>query len=157
MATQGEPTPETTPLEPGPKPSPEIDGWKLVAAMLTFGILASGTLWGYWYYHTAPFIPLQVAIADEFPGSAPRVDGGHRRIHKDTAGLLWIIMRVDFNPKDEPEKSQSTVDRVVELAHKHVEIEEFEKLTVRLFFGEMEKEIHKLDFEVPVEKESPAK
>jgi hypothetical protein len=149
-------TPETTPPEAGTIPSPEIDGWKLVAAMLTFGFLASGTLWGYWYYHTAPFIPLQVAIADEFPGSAPRVDGGQRRIHKDTAGLLWIIMRVDFNPKDDSEKSQRVVDRVVELAYKHVEIEEFEKLNVRLFFGEMEKEIHKVDFEVPVEKESPA-
>ena len=53
-------------------PGPEIDGWKLVLVMLTFGILASGTLWGYWYYHTAPFIPLQVAIADEFPAALAR-------------------------------------------------------------------------------------
>ena len=149
-------TSETTPPENSPKPSPEIDGWKLVAAMLTFGIVASGTLWGYWYYHTAPFIPLQVAIADEFPGSAPRVDGGQRRIHKDTAGLLWIIMRVDFNPKDDAEKSQRVVDRVVELAREHVEMGTYENLTVRLFFGEMEKEIHKVDFEVPVGNEPVA-
>ena len=59
-------------------------------------------------------------------------------------------MRVDFNPKDNAEKSQRVVDRVVELAREHVEMDEFEMLTVRLFFGEMEKEIHKVDFEVPV-------
>ena len=127
---------------------PEIDGWKLVLVMLTFGILASGTLWGYWYYHTAPFIPLQVAIADEFPGSAPRVDGGKRKIHKGTPSHLWIIMRVDFKPQDDEAKSLATVDRVHKLADKHLDLSEYEQITVRLFFGEMEKGIHKRDFDI---------
>lgn len=131
-------------------PGPEIDGWKLVLVMMTFGILASGTLWGYWYYHTAPFIPLQVAIADEFPGSAPRVDGGQRKMHKGTESLLWIIMRVDFKPQENPQKSEHTVDRVKKLAEENLDLSPYEQLTVRLFFGEMEKEIHKRDFEFPL-------
>ena len=40
-------TAENAPAE-SKSASPEIDGWKLVLVMLTFGILASGTLWGYW-------------------------------------------------------------------------------------------------------------
>ena len=128
----------------------EIDGWKLVFAMLTFGALATSTLWGYWYYHSAPFIPLQVAIAQEFPASAPRVDGGQRRMHKGTEELLWVIMRVKFNPQDEPEKSRMTVDRVVELAKETIDLDGYEQLTVRLFFGDLEREIHKADFEVPL-------
>ena len=139
-------TAENAPPE-SDSPGPEIDGWKLVLIMLTFGILASGTLWGYWYYHTAPFIPLQVAIADEFPGSAPRVDGGKRKIHKGTPSHLWIIMRVDFKPQDDEAKSNATVERVRELSDEHLDLSEYEQLTVRLFFGEMEKEIHKRDFE----------
>lgn len=144
-----------TTTDPAPPEStstigPEIAGWKLVLAMLSFGLLASGTLWGYWYYHTAPFIPLQTAIAKEFPGSAPRVDGGQRRIHKGSSKLVWIIMRVEFKPQDEPEKSQRTVDRVVQLAREHVELEPFEQINVRLFFGELEQEIHKVDFEIPL-------
>ncbi len=118
--------------------------------MMTFGILASGTLWGYWYYHTAPFIPLQVAIADEFPGSAPRVDGGQRKMHKGTESLLWIIMRVDFKPQENPNRAEHTVGRVKKLAEEHLDLSEYRHLTVRLFFGEMEKEIHKLDFEFPL-------
>jgi len=131
----------------------EIDGWKLVFAMLIFGALTTGTLWGYWYYHSAPFIPLQIAIAEEFPGSAPRVDGGQRKMHQGTDALLWIIMRVDFNPQAEPEKSRLTVDRVVELAQATIDLDNYEQLTVRLFFGDLEKEIHKSDFEVPLVKE----
>lgn len=140
-------TTENAPAE-SESTGPEIEGWKLVLVMLTFGILASGTLWGYWYYHTAPFIPLQVAIADEFPGSAPRVDGGKRKIHKGTPAHLWVIMRVDFKPQDDEAKSITTVERVRELADEHLDLSEYEQLTVRLFFGEMEKEIHKRDFEL---------
>jgi len=136
------------PPDSGYSAGSEIDGWKLVFAMLAFGAAATGTLWGYWYYHSAPFIPLQIAIAEEFPESAPRVDGGQRKMHRGTEALLWIIMRVKFDPQTEPEKSRLTVDRVVELAHEKVDLQSYEQLTVRLFFGDLEKEIHKADFEV---------
>lgn len=141
---------ENSPSDSTDPTGPEIDGWKLVLVMLTFGILASGTLWGYWYYHTAPFIPLQVAIAEEFPGSAPRVDGGQRKMHKGTESLLWIIMRVDFKPQEDPQKAEQTVARVRKLATEHLDLSPYEQLTVRLFFGEMEKEIHRLDFDFPL-------
>ena len=113
--------------------------------MFAFASLATGTLWTYWYYHTAPFIPLQQAIAAEFHGSAPRVDGGRRRMHKGTPSQLWIIMRVEFDVENDDATVERTVTRVAELAHEHLQLDEFEQLKIRLFRGEPEKYLHKRD------------
>jgi hypothetical protein len=128
----------------------EVPGKVVVAIMFTFGVLCTGTLWTYWFYHTQPFIPLQVAISAEFKGSAPRVDGGARKLHKGTPTLLWIIMRVDFRPDLDREKSATVSKRVVELSQENLDLTKFEQLNIRLFFGELEKEIHTLDAEVPI-------
>jgi hypothetical protein len=125
-----------------------ISGKYIVAVMFTFGIIATGTLWFFWYYHTQPFIPLQKAIAAEYPDSAPRVDGGQRRMHSDTPRLLWIIMRVKIHPSDDAVAAQQTVDTVTALAKKHVDISLYDQINVRLFRGDPEKQIHKKDFEV---------
>ena len=123
--------------------------------MFTFGVLSTGALWTYWFYHTQPFIPLQQAISAEFKGSAPRVDGGARKLHKGTPTLLWIIMRVDFRPDLDREKAATVSKRVVELSQEHLDLTEFEQLNIRLFFGELEKEIHTLDAEVPIASGQP--
>ncbi len=128
----------------------EVPGKVVVAIMFTFGVLSTGVLWTYWFYHTQPFIPLQVAISTEFKGSAPRVDGGARKLHKGTPTLLWIIMRVDFRPDLDREKSATVSKRVVELSQENLDLTNFEQLNIRLFFGELEKEIHTLDAEVPI-------
>lgn len=125
-----------------------VSGRKLVVLMFAFGILASGTLWTYWYYHTAPFVPLQRAISAEFPGSAPRVDGGQRKIHRGTPTLLWVIARVDFRPDQDSEKARQMVDRIVELTKTTIDSSDYEQVNVRLFQGELEKMIHKRDFPV---------
>ncbi len=128
----------------------EVPGKVVVAIMFTFGVLCTGALWTYWFYHTQPFIPLQIAISAEFKGSAPRVDGGARKLHKGTPKLLWIIMRVDFRPDLDREKSATVSKRVVELSQENLDLTKFEQLNIRLFFGELEKEIHTLDAEVPI-------
>lgn len=117
---------------------------------MAFGLLASGTLWTYWSYHTAPFIPMQIAIADEFPGSAPRVDGGQRKMHKGTPRLLWVVMRVNFNPVADTAQAHKVTQRVMVLAHDNLDLSQFDQLNLRQFYGEPEKELHRVDFEVPL-------
>jgi hypothetical protein len=133
----------------------EIPGSAIVALMFAFGTITTGALWTYWFYHTQPFIPLQQAISAEFKGSAPRVDGGARKLHKGTPKLLWIIMRVDFRPDLDREQSATVSERVVELSQEHLDLTKFEQLNIRLFFGELEKEIHTLDAEVPIDAGQP--
>lgn len=133
----------------------EIHGSIIVAVMFTFGALATAGLWTYWFYHTQPFIPLQKAISAEFKGSAPRVDGGSRRLHKGAPELLWIIMRVDFRPDLDRERAAQVSRRVVALSQEHLDLTRFQQLNIRLFFGELEKEIHTLDAEVPIDDGQP--
>jgi len=127
-----------------------VSGSAVVALIFTFGAVATGTLWTCWYYHTAPFIPFQKAIADEFEASAPRVDGGTRRIHKGTQSHLWVIMRVEFDVEEKDARVHQTVNRVVELAAEHLDLSIYDQINVRLFRGEPERYLHKRDVEVPV-------
>ena len=154
MSTQSDPAEDAPPL-PRKRRRGEIPGAAVIAVMFTFGVLSTGALWTYWFYHTQPFIPLQQAISAEFKGSAPRVDGGARKLHKGTPTLLWIIMRVDFRPDLDREKAATVSKRVVELSQEHLDLTEFEQLNIRLFFGELEKEIHTLDAEVPIASGQP--
>jgi hypothetical protein len=129
--------------------SGEVSGPLVIAIMFAFASIATGILWFYWYYHSAPFAPLQKAIAEEFRLSAARVDGGQRRMHKDSPRLLWIVLRVDFQP-DEGEASLSAVGRIADLAEKHVDLASYDQLNVRLFIGEPEKYLHKQDYKIPI-------
>ena len=124
-------------------------GKRVVVGMFVFAVLITGALWFYWYYHTQPFIPLQKAIAAEFPNSAPRVDGGQRRIHRNSPRLLWVVMRVEFDPASD-ELADRTANRVVELAREHLNLANYDQVNIRLFRGEPEKTIHRRDLEVPL-------
>jgi hypothetical protein len=118
--------------------------------MFAFGGIATAILWYFWYYHTQPFVPLQKAIAAQYPDSQPRVNGGQRRMHRDTPRLLWVVMRVTYHPIDDKPEAQATVDKVIELARKHVDIAEYDQINVRLFRGDPENQLFKQDFEVSV-------
>lgn len=135
--------PDSSDRQPG-----EISGRIVVLSMFVFAVTATGALWTYWYYHSAPFVPLQVAIAEEFSGSSPRVDGGQRKMHKETSTLLWIIMRVEFDPEQDANQSLKTFHRVLELAREHLDLNPYEQLNVRLFRGDPEKTIHSRDLSV---------
>ena len=76
-------------------------GRMIVALMFLLGILATSFLYGYWTLHLMPFMPLQEAIVAEFPGSAPRVDGGRKKMHKDTPLILRIAMKSEIDPLSE--------------------------------------------------------
>lgn len=132
-----------------------VSGPLVVCGMIVFGLILSSLLWTYWYLHTAPFDDLQVAIGTEFKHSVPRVRGGQRRIHKGTPRLLWIVMRLDFNPKDDTERARKVADRVVEISQEHVDLHEYEQLNLRQYFGEPEKAVHQVDFQIPLEDSRP--
>lgn len=127
-----------------------VSGSAVVALMFAFGAVATGILWTYWYYHSAPFMPLEAAIGNEFRGSAPRVDGGQRRMHKGTPTQLWITMRVFFEVENDEAQVRSTVNRVIELAEQKLDLKNFQFVTVRLFRGELEKYLHKQDVEFEI-------
>src|SRR3990172_7938391 len=81
----------------------ELSGKWVVIGMFVFAIAATAGLFAYWELHTAPFRELQDALAQEFPRSRPRVEGGQRKKHKHTPRILSIVLRVEFDPTaDEP-------------------------------------------------------
>ncbi len=113
--------------------------------MFLFASIATGCLWFYWYYHNAPFVPLQRALAKEFVGCQPRVDGGQQKMHRGGPKLLWVILRMQFKPDDDPARSVKVAERVRELLTEALPGHDFEVLTVRLFYGEPERVLHKVD------------
>ena len=139
------------PLRIRTRHSGTVSGPTVVALMVTFGAIATAALWVYWYYHSAPFIPLQRAISAEFPRSSPRVDGGRRKIHKGTPSEIWIIMRVEFDVETDEAASTAAVERVRQLANQHLTPGEYETLHVRLYRGKPEQYIQKRDTDIPLD------
>jgi len=99
-------------------PDKVIAGSKVVFAMFGLGFLITGMLYLYWSLHTAPFLPLQQAIADEFEDSRPRVEGGQKKKHQETPPILRVVMKVDFDPNDSQrsEEIETLFNRLAELA-----------------------------------------
>jgi hypothetical protein len=118
--------------------------------MFAFGILATGALFAYWHFHTAPFQELQAALAEEFPGSRPRVEGGQRKQHKETPRILRIVLKVDYPPESDKSKSEQMADRVLELAEKHHGLKPYDRAEIHLYWPEKEKEIHEHLIERPL-------
>ena len=75
-----------------------ISGKVIVGSMFFMGICATTFLYTFWTLHLMPFMPLQEAIVKEFPGSAPRVDGGRKKLHKGTPNVLRIVLKSEVDP-----------------------------------------------------------
>ncbi len=117
----------------------------MVLGMFAFGILATGILFAYWQWHTAPFQELQMALAKEFPGCRPRVEGGQHKTHKGTPRILRVVLKVDFRPDQKTARSEAMADRVMVLAaiHLHQEpLTDYEVVEIHLYYPEQEKAIH---------------
>lgn len=149
------------PEEPARRPF--LTGRKVVASMFLMGIFATAFLYGYWTLHLMPFMPLQEAIVAEFPGSAPRVNGGKRKLHKDTPGMLQIGMKLKFDPTASDAKSVASIKnlqtRIQDLVKEKVEFGklDWELDVIELYVYQLiqEQEIRersfRLDFRNPVE------
>lgn len=147
--------PRSVPNMPVSNRSGAVAGKMVVAMMVAFGSILTAILWFYWYYHSAPFVPLQTAIAAEFPDSSPRVDGGRRRMHKGTPSELWIIMRVKFDVEADDVASAAAVERVTQIANEHLTPGEYDLLHIRLYRGDPERFLHKRDVDIPLGEVDP--
>ncbi|MFN6151495.1 MAG: hypothetical protein ACK5BP_16175, partial [Planctomyces sp.] len=86
-----------------------VSGRTVVVLMFVMGILATAFLYTYWTLHLTPFMPLQEAIVREFPGSAPRVNGGRKKIHKQTPMILRIAIKSETDPTSEAPADQQAM------------------------------------------------
>jgi hypothetical protein len=112
----------------------EFSGTKLVIGLFVFATMMGMGLWTYWYLHTRPFQPLQMAIHQEFPKSYPRVQGGQRKMHQNTPRILRIMLTVQFDPKppEADEQVAAMVERLEELARQHIDFDSYEQFEVHL-------------------------
>jgi len=106
-----------------------ISGRWVVIGLLSFGILATGTLWVYSKMELAPFLPLRKALDEEFPKSNPRVEGGRP---KRQPALLRVVMHVDFPPDETDERVKKILERVVALAKEHVPLADYENFELHI-------------------------
>jgi hypothetical protein len=147
MRFDDEPWTTETDAPPPLRPAARVSGRVVVVAMFTFGITATAALWTYWTLHTGPFRPLQDALAQEFPGSLPRVDGGQRRLKKGMPKILRVVLRVEFDPITETAKGQQVLDRVEVVSRRHIDLGEYDVLDVYLYEGVPEQSLRENEFE----------
>ena len=121
-----------------PPSSASTSGRWVVAGMFGFAVLMTGLLWTYWELHTRPFRELQYAIAREFPGSSPRVEGGAHKSHLDSPTRLRFVMRVDFDPNSNDSRVLKIMNRVFELAETHNNPRDYDELEFHLFLKRAE-------------------
>lgn len=111
-----------------------VSGKGVVIGMLTFGVLTTTLLFVYWTMHTAPFRDIQEAIAQDFPGSKPRVDGGQRKQHKQTEFQLRVTMQAPFDPTNDIRQTELLLDNVTETINAVRTVNGFDKLVFHLYW-----------------------
>ena len=112
----------------------EFSGSKLVIGIFAVAIAMAASVWIFSYLHMKPFQPLQVAIHRAFPKSYPQVQGGQRRMHRNTPKILRITMQVPFDPEAQEAEEQvaGVVARLEELARQHINFTSFEVFEIHL-------------------------
>lgn len=123
--------------------------------MFTFAAILTGTMWVYWRMHLGPFLPLQKKLAERWPDSRPRVEGGQRKIHKDTPRVLRVTMYLDFNPTTESGKTRAeefAAEVAAFVAEVYPPLADYEFLEIRLLWEEREKQIRRAEMTFDVGK-----
>ena len=112
-------------------------GTWLVVGMFAFGLLLTAGLYTYWTLYTAPFKSIMESLAAEYPGSAPRVDGGKPRMDRPGESTLRIVMKSAFDPESSPEAEPFAND-VAHFVARNTDLSRFDAVEVHLFHGEPE-------------------
>lgn len=132
------------------KPKTACSGTWLVIAMLGFGVILASGLAIYLRMHTAPFQNLTAALDERFPGSAPRVDGGKRRLDQPGERVLRIVMKAPFDPVED--KSAKEFAREVQaFVAARQELSDFDVVEVHLFQERPERELSQRTIRLEVE------
>lgn len=116
----------------------------VVTAMFLFAAVLTATMWIYWRMHIGPFLPLQRKLVEEWPDSRPRVQGGQRKMHRDTPRILQVTMYIDFDPTSSTGKARAKQfsERVASFVVAHEPtLPEYEVLEIRMLWEEREKAI----------------
>jgi hypothetical protein len=133
------------------RPPRTVPGRWIVLTMFAFGIAATGGIWVYWKLHLAPFMPLQKALAAEFPKSSPRVDGGWSgKEFQQGPPRLRIVLRVPYPPLEQDARVSATIDRVVELARAHLDFTKYETLEIYLVHYAPERAPQQFEFKARI-------
>lgn len=133
------------------QPPRTFSGRGVVLILFAFGTVATTGIWVYWKLHLAPFLPLQRALADEFPKSSPRVDGGWKK-GEFQAGppTLRIVLRVPYDPDERDVRVGSTIERVIALARNLIDLNAYETLEIFLVNYVPEKSPRQYEFKQKV-------
>jgi hypothetical protein len=123
-----------------------ISGRAVVIAMFVFGAAVTGAMWLYWTMNSGAFRPLQDALAAEFPGSLPRVDGGQHKMQTNPPRILRATLKVEFDPTRETARGEQVLSRVEQIARRHVNLADYDILQVFLYYGIPEKNLVEREF-----------
>ena len=127
-----------------------ISGRWLVVGMFVMGITLTSLLYAYSKLHLGPFRPLQDAIVNEFPGSAPRVDGGKKKPSKNTPTILRILVKTEIDPLSKTEESERRLvfmrKRIGELALEKAPLPDLSVLEIHIYKLLKEDQIHKRSY-----------
>lgn len=125
-----------------------LSGRQAVLAMFALGVTATAFLWINWTVRMTPFMPLQTALEQRFPDSAPRAEGGTVRDSNKT--VLQVVMRTDFDPLAKTAKEVAAVESrlnvVRELATELADLDSYEILALHLYFPMREERISQETF-----------
>jgi hypothetical protein len=136
------------------KPTRELSGRWVVIGLFAFAIVLTGAMWGYWKLHRGPFLPLERVLADTFPGSSPKVEGGQRKIHKETPRILRITLKVDFDPVADESRAKAFAERVLSVVSANYDVTTYDTSEIHLFWPEPEREIKQWTIELPLRVET---
>lgn len=139
------------PTSHGADPVREVSGRVIVISLMLFGIAATSILWFYWSMHVLPFMPLQLALEEQFENSSPRVEGGQQKMHKRTPLILRVVMRVEFDPEADSEKSEERFQAVAAVVRQHADLLNYEFLEVHFYHPDPENELRQLTINRSVE------
>ena len=127
----------------------ELSGRWVVVGMFGFGIVATGVLYTYWQLQTAPFMPVQTALAEAFADSSPRVEGGQRKMHQNTPVILRVVMRVPFDPIREEAVARRFLVDVARVINGQLDLSEYDQMDLHLYQPNPEQEIQQKTYSEP--------
>lgn len=108
--------------------------------MVLFGLLMTGAMFLYWELYTAPFRPLQTAIAKAFPDSSPQAVGGRYKSHRpNTPAILRMIVRVKWDPRENDVQARKMVNDLEAIARQTVDRTAYDELEIVLMHRRPEK------------------
>ncbi len=108
--------------------------------MIGFGLLLTAGLYTYWTLYTAPFQHIMQSLAERYPGSAPRVDGGKPRLDRPGETTLRIVMKSEFDPETSPAADSFARD-VAAFVAETSDLKGYDAVEVHLFHGEPEEHV----------------